>query len=117
VTDECTASDLFDQVWQTMADVLGNAATATLMRRSAKRAAVRSRDLDELIVSRTGLTFSYTVPAAWRLCRPEPVASLRELARELGPILTELTGVVIVRRLNSLVDLKRCEVSFQERGA
>lgn len=114
--DGCSAARLFDLVWETMVDVLGSAATATLVRRSAKRAAVRRRDLDGLIVSRAGFNYSYQVPDAWRDCSPEPVASVRELARELSPLLVELTGPVIIRRLGAIPDLLRCEVLFQERA-
>lgn len=111
----CSAARLFDLVWETMVDVLGSAATATLVRRSVKRAASRRRDLDDLIVSRAGFNYCYQVPDSWRECRPEPVASVRELARELSPLLVELTGPVIVRRLRAIPDLQRCEVLFQER--
>lgn len=116
IAEGCSAAQLFDLVWETMVDVLGSAATATLMRRSAKRAAIRRRDLDDLIVSRSGFNYSYQVPEAWRECRPEPVASVRELARELSPLLIELTGPVIIRRLSAIPDLIRCEVLFQERA-
>lgn len=112
----CSAAQLFDLLWETMVDVLGSAATATLMRRSAKRAATRRSDLEGLIVSRTGFNYSYQVPDAWRDCRPEPVASVRELARELSPLLIELTGSVIIRRLSAIPDLRRCDVLFQERA-
>jgi len=111
----CTAAQLFDLVWEAMADVLGTAATATLMRRSAKRAAARRRDLDLLVVSRSGFNYSYRVPDDWLVCGTEPVMSVRELARELSPLLVELTGPVIIRRLSAIPALQRCDVMFEER--
>jgi hypothetical protein len=115
MTADCTADRLFALVWETMADVLGSAATATLVRRSVKRAATRRLDLDQVRISRNGFDYSYALPDAWRNSHPEAVVSLRELARELTPLLVELTGSVIVRRLAAVPELHRCEVFFEEQ--
>jgi len=111
----CTAAALFKLVWETMTDVLGSAATATLMRRSVRRAAERRRDLEGLVVSREGFDYAYKVPDQWQDARQEPVDALRELATELSPLLVELTGPVIVRRLRAIPDLQRCEITFEEQ--
>ena len=112
---DCTAARVFELLWETIADVLGSAATATLMRRSARRAAGRRRDLDGLLVTRSGFNYSYTIPEHWRGCDPESLVSVRELARELSPLLIQLTGPVVIRRLRAVPDLQRCEVLFEER--
>lgn len=115
IESACTAAALFKLVWETMTDVLGSAATATLMRRSVRRAAERRHDLEGLVVRREGFDYAYKVPAEWQDARPEPVDALRELATELSPLLVELTGPVIVRRLDAIPDLQRCEITFEER--
>ncbi|HEY2745526.1 MAG TPA: hypothetical protein VGL86_12910 [Polyangia bacterium] len=111
----CTAAHLFDIVWETIADVIGTAATATLVRRSAKRLSDRNRDLASVTITREGLEYRYSVPDDWKAAQDRPVAALRELARELSPLLVELTGPVLIRRLHSVGDLKRCQILFQER--
>lgn len=113
---DCTAASLFEGVWEAMADVLGTAATATLMRRAIKRAMPRAPVLDALMVRRVGFEYSYTLPERWRRSDPDPVSALRILAQELTPLLVELTGPVVIRRLNAHPELKRCKLSFQERG-
>jgi hypothetical protein len=113
--DSCCAGQLFDQVWLTMVDVLGGPATATLLRRSIKRASAHQPDLGALLITRAGFDYAYQIPAGWRDAAPAGVASLRALALELTPILLELTGDVVVRRLDAVPELRRCEISFQER--
>jgi hypothetical protein len=112
----CTAASLFEIVWETMADVIGTAATATLVRRSAKRLSERSRDLASVTITRDGFDYRYSLPEHWRSAESNAVAALRELARELSPLLVELTGPVLVRRLVAHGDLQRCQILFQERS-
>jgi hypothetical protein len=106
----CSAAQLFAVVWDTLADVIGTAATATLLRRSARRA-----QLDGLTVSREGFNYSYRLPADWRDERPESLLALRGLTRELSPQLVELTGPVLLRRLAAVPDLRRCHLFFEEQ--
>jgi hypothetical protein len=111
----CTAARLFDIVWETIADVLGTAATATLVRRSAKRLSDRTRDHVAVVITREGFDYRYSLPDGWQRPELDAVAALRELARELSPLLVELTGRVLIRRLDAVRDLQRCEIRFQER--
>jgi hypothetical protein len=113
--NDCCAGRLFDQVWLTMVDVLGGPATATLLRRSIKRAAIYSPDLRFLLITRAGFDYAYEIPAGWRESHAAAVASLRQLAHELTPLLRELTGQVVVHRLEADPELRRCEILFQER--
>lgn len=110
----CTAEQLFAAVWEAMSDVLGTATTATLMRRSIKRATAAAGGLEGLEIHRQGFEYSYTVPQAWSEDRPELMVAMRGLARELSPLLHQLTGPIVLRRLNTLPELRRCELSFQE---
>ena len=110
----CTAAMLFGVVWESLSDIIGTAATATLLHRSARRAVGRSPDLDGLSISRDGFVYAYRLPTVWNEARPEPIAALRELLRELSPLLVELTGAVILRRLAALPDLRRCDLFVEE---
>lgn len=111
----CTAARLFEIVWETMSDVIGTAATATLVRRSAKRVSERSQQLASVTVTREGFDYRYSLPDQWQRPESDALAALRELARELSPLLIELTGPVLIRRLVAHDDLQRCRILFQER--
>jgi len=98
---------LFTMLWESLADVLGTAATATLLKRAARRAAARSPELAELVIHRNGLLHVYTVPDAWNQNSEGAPPALRELVAELRPILTEMTGQVVIRHLEQFLELRR----------
>ena len=106
---ELRGAALFKLIWDSVADVLGNTATATLLLRAAKRAALRSPELAEFTVLSTDAGYTYALPRVL-VGRVEhtPVA-LRELVSELRPLLLELTGQIVVRRIEQIPGL-------QERG-
>jgi len=62
--DPPTTSDLFTILWDALVALLGTAATATLLKRAARRAVARSPELAELIIRRQGLVY-YTCPIGW----------------------------------------------------
>lgn len=102
-----TASALFDLLWGTLADVLGTAATAVLLRRAAKRATSRDPALHGLVIQRETIGYTYTVPSAWQdYGKSAPEAALGELVHELRPLLLELTGSVVVQRLERVPALR-----------
>lgn len=105
---EHTAARLFDLLWQNLADVLGAAATATLVRRGAKRAVRRGAWREGVTVTRDGFTYRYVLPASWSERSHEPLLALRDLVQELLPMLAELTGPVVVRRLEGVAEFRRC---------
>jgi len=92
-----SAAALFTILWESLSDVLGTAATATLLKRAARRAATRSPELSGLVIQREGLLYVYTVPPAWKDKSEGTPPALRELVIELRPILIELTGQVVIR--------------------
>lgn len=107
---------LFDVLWDAIADVMGTATTATLLRRAAKRGGARDAgrlELAALDISRDGLVYRYQLPASWA----DP-GVLRDavclLLVELRPLLAELTGSVVVRRLDDMPELKVCGPSLTE---
>jgi hypothetical protein len=95
----------FQALWDALTDVLGTAASATLLRRAAKRGATRARGLEALSIVRDAYEYRCVVPDAWRAASPAALAELRELVAELEPLLRELTGAVIVQRLRALPEL------------
>ena len=82
------AADLFTLVWKNLVEVLGTAATATLIRRAATRVAVM------------------TPEAAIEVVEPDD--------RELALLLRELTGPVVIRRLERIAPLREAGLSFGE---
>lgn len=108
---ESTAAALFGLLWENMADLLGNAATATLIRRAVGRGVSQRPELAELAISRDRLLYQFRVPDTWQQARNvEPLEALREMVRQLYPLLVELTGQVVVRRLMDLTPLVQHEI-------
>jgi len=101
-----SAAVLFTILWEALTDVLGTAATATLLRRAARRAAPRCPELAELAIARESLEYGYTLPAAWKDPAEGTPPALRALVTELRPILIELTGQVVMRHLEQLPELR-----------
>jgi len=102
---ELSVAELFTLLWDALADILGTAATATLLRRAARGATLRCAELDELAIARENLEYRYTVPPGWENGGP-PIA-LRELVTELRPLLVELTGPIVLRRLEAIPELRQ----------
>ncbi len=97
---ELTAAALFGLLWEGMADVLGTAATATLLRRALKHAAPRHAELSSIVIKRNDFAYEYCAPEAWQhINHSGGVDALRGLVRDLQPLLIEMTGPVVVRRL------------------
>jgi len=112
---ELTAEGLFALLWDSMADLLGTAATATLLRRALRRASAQQPVLCGVVTEREGLTYRYTVPPAWQQALDqEALAALRALTLELYPLLVEMTGPVVVRRLARVETLRRAALAPQE---
>jgi len=101
-----SAANIFDILWRALADILGTAAAATLLRRAALRALPRWPELAAISIRRERLEYGYTVPSAWNDPAPDAPQALRELARELWTILVELTGSVVVNRLAQIPELR-----------
>jgi len=105
------AAALFAIVWEALADVLGTAATAAIVRRAAGRAATDNPELIDIVIRREKLEYRYTLPHAWshtvRVATPEertPIA-FRALIAEIGRLLVELTGTVFIGRLEQIPEL------------
>jgi hypothetical protein len=99
-------SAVFDLLWNGLADLLGTAATAALLKRAAKRAASRSPELTGLLIQRRGLVYGYTCPPAWSAASAGSLEALRELAGELRPLLVEMTGQLVIQHLARIDGLR-----------
>jgi hypothetical protein len=115
--DGASAAELFDLLWDTLADVLGTAATATLVRRSLDRAASRIAAHEPIVVVRAGADYTYRLPEAWRQAgNDEAVDGLRILAAELRILLVELTGPVVVTRLGQVAAFRKWGINFTDEA-
>ena len=115
--DGAPAAELFDLLWETLADVLGTAATATLLRRAIKQAASQTSWSEPVIVSRNGLDYQYRLPEAWK--EPDNEAAcdaMRAVVAELRGLLVELTGPVVVRRLGRLAPFREWGIDFSDEA-
>ena len=93
-----------------MADIIGPTATAALLQRSLKQAAAAAPELREVVIARDQFVYSYRLPASWSHTAADTTASLKHMVRSLWPLLSDLTGSVIVRRLQQDPLLGRCGV-------
>jgi hypothetical protein len=112
-----SAAELFEVLWESLADVLGTAATATLLRRAIKQAAARTSWSEPVIVARNGLDYEFRLPETWKQPgNEEAVGALRVVAAELRVLLAELTGPVVVRRLARLAPFRERGIDFSDEA-
>ena len=115
--DVSSAAKLFDLLWESLVDVLGTAATATLLRRALKKAASQTSWSEPVIVTRNGLEYQYRLPETWKQSgREEAVGALRVVAAELRVLLVELTGAVVVARLGRLAAFRKSGINFSDEA-
>jgi len=113
-----SAAALFDLLWESLADVLGTAAAATLLRRAIKRAVTRTAWPEPIVVARSGLDYTYRLPDTWKQPdHDEAIDELRIIAAELRVLLVELTGPVVTARLGHLEPLRKWGIDFGAPGA
>jgi hypothetical protein len=103
---ELTAAALFKLLWDALADLLGTAATATLVRRATRRAAPHDPELAGLAIVRESLEYRYALPSTWHDGTAVAHRALHHLVEELLPLLVELTGPVVVRHLAQIPELR-----------
>ena len=113
--DATSAAELFDLLWESLADLLGTAASATLLRRAIKQAASQASWSEPVTVARNGLDYEYRLPETWKQPgNEETIGALRAVAAELRVLLVELTGPVVVRRLGRLAPFREKGINFTD---
>jgi hypothetical protein len=113
--DGTSAAELFDLLWESLADVLGTAAAATLLRRAIRQAVSHTSWSEPVVVARNGLDYEYRLPDAWKQPGNEKaLGALRVVAAELRVLLVELTGPVVVRRLGRLAPFREQGIDFSD---
>ena len=103
---ELTAAALFTLLWDALADLLGTAATATLVRRATRRAALHDPELAGVAIVRESVEYRYSLPSTWQDRTAVAQRALHHLVEELLPLLVELTGPVAVRHLAQIPELR-----------
>ncbi len=114
---ELSVAELFGILWDELAELLGSAATATLLRRAARRAARRNPELAELRIERMGLLFGYRCPPGWRATAGDAPAVLLELVAELRPLLVDMTGQIVLQHLEKILELRALLLAAQEKSS
>ena len=113
--DATSAAELFELLWESLADMLGTAATATLVRRAVKRVALQSSWSESVVVTRKGLEYEHCLPETWKQPgNEEAVGALRLVAAELRVLLVELTGPVVVGRLGRPGAFRKSGIDFSD---
>jgi hypothetical protein len=113
--EEVTTARLLAVLWENLVDVLGTAAAATVLRRAVKRACVRLPELAELRVERDRWDYRCTSPEGWDKRTLADTPAFIELVRsELYPLLQELTGPIVLRRLERVPELRQVGLSRPE---
>ena len=108
--EACTAATLFDELWTSLVDILGPTAAAAVITRSVKSAASRQAGLEHPVIVREKFAYHHRTPASWSAANDRGLSALRAVVTELFPLLTELTGPVVVRRLREVKNLERCGI-------
>lgn len=87
--------DIYDLLFDTLSEVLGRTATEALLRRAVRRAS--SQDAELAALERKGA--AEDAPVQWWADGRRGMRYLRAVMRELWPLLIEITGPVVVARL------------------
>ena len=101
-----SAADVFVLLWNTLSNILGTTATATLIARALKNALPSTPALAEVSIATRRFTYHYQLPHSWRAPdNADATTAVNRLLEELVPLLTALTGPIVVRQLARLEPL------------
>lgn len=109
-----TPSEIFNVLWGALVEILGSPATATLLRRSTRRQLGDFPELGKLAITRKGFEYVYAVPPDWKHANEQSNAALQALVQDLYSLLFELTGPVVLHRLEALPQLAKYGLSLSE---
>lgn len=103
--DRGTPAEIVDLLWEALSDMMGTAAAATLLRRALISARGRAPALEGFEVVRQGFAYRYVAPDGWNAPSNEARAAVTALFSALHPLLVDLTGSVVLRRLRTIPEL------------
>ena len=103
--DRGTPAETIDLLWEALADMMGTAAAATLIRRALISARDRAPALEGFEIVREGFAYRYVAPDGWNIPSTEANAAIVALFAALRPLLIDLTGSVVLRRLRTIPEL------------
>ena len=109
--DRCTSAELFDALWIGLRDVIGPTAAATLLQHSIRRARTSHPSVDDVGIVHRQFEYTYTLPPEWNTTDAAARNSLQAIVEELWPLLSSLTGTLVVKRLSAVPELIECGVS------
>ena len=114
---EQSAADLFALVWESLADIIGTAATATVFRQALRGlASDGAGSATGIVIERQDLDYRYRVPESWRHpADAESLQAFRVVAREVGALLAKLTGPVLVSHLERMAPFRERGILFGEK--
>lgn len=115
--DAVAGTALFTIVWEALAEALGTAAVVAIIRRAVGRAAAEAAELAEVVILREDFEYVYTLPPSWSQEAPRAPLALRVLVVEIGRLLVELTGTVVVQRLEKIPALRGRGLLWRPEGA
>lgn len=98
--------DLFQTIWDRIMPTLGVVTTVTILERAIYRTRQQFEILEHLEVTDEGLDFSELRKRVGEKQKPVLKEGFKELVASLFDILAKLTGNVLVRHLETLVEGK-----------
>lgn len=118
IAAESSGSELFATIWHALADILGTAAAATLLRRAAQQARATFPELSGLEIARINLEYQYKVPAVWTQTAAEPPEAFHargislQMNMEVADLLGagQLSGHGVSFAADNVVQLKYVEI-------
>jgi hypothetical protein len=104
-TQDDRTAPKFRALWVALSDIMGTSATATLLRRAAKHAATHEPHVAQLVIHKPAFEYEYVTPSSWVDPQTE-VRAVRSLLVALEPLLIELTGEIVIKRLQSIPEVR-----------
>lgn len=103
--DDLSGAALFAKIWDALVDVLGPAATATIVSQSARSAMLRSPVLAEIAITRVDGKYGYVLPRSFEGAIGG-FPPMNDLLDEIKVPLVQLTGQVVLRHLERIPELR-----------
>jgi len=97
--------------------MLGTAAVAAIVRRAVGHAAAERPELVDLVVRRENFQYRYATPRGWSEKTEGVPPALTALCAEMARLLVEMTGTLVVRRLEGIPALRAHGLVWRSKEA